>query len=217
MAERTKVPGVDSNEGTQTNVEHQRATGHGFGETPNYGMPHSGMADKGTTIPGMGNFNEPSNQPSQNVTPGKPIIGFLVSVSRTEAGEYWVLYQGQNSVGSGPNCNVVLPEASVSGVHAILAAHRNPNNDNKLNVGIIDRGSSNGTIVNDNYIGFEACQCKNGDKIKIGNYELLLLLFDVVEYKMTKVDNFISKEEEDYSDRNFYPGSSAPVPDSTRL
>jgi hypothetical protein len=72
---------------------------------------------------------------------------------------------------------------------------------------LLDRGSSNGTFVNENYIGFNPCQCNNLDKIKIGGYELLLMLFDSVDFNMKKAENFVSRENFDYSDRDMYSSS----------
>jgi pSer/pThr/pTyr-binding forkhead associated (FHA) protein len=174
----------------------------------NYRTVVPGMQNghEGTTInqPKSGGYAGTSVDPEENVA-GKPIVGFLVSVSRTDEGEYWVLRQGQNVIGSGEDCNIVLNELSVSRVHAVLAIHRNPGDKNRLNVGIMERGSSNGIFVNDNYIGFNPYQCKNLDKIKIGNYELLLFLFDATEFGLKKSEAFVSKESFDYADRDMYP------------
>lgn len=167
----------------------------------NYSTPQGG-----TRIPGMQEQSTSQGDNYQsNQMINKPIVGFLVTVSKKEEGEFWVLRQGQNVIGSGTNCNIVLSEASVSGLHAVIAIHRNPAENNRINVGIIDRGSSVGVFVNDNYIGFNPCQCKNNDKIKIGNYELLLMLFDAADYDMKKSDNFVSTEDSNqYDDRNNY-------------
>ena len=185
----TVVPGMQGG-GGQTIINQQG--GASTRTDGNYQDP------SGTRVTGMdgGTF--------QDQVAGKPLVGFLVSVSKTEEGEYWVLRQGQNNIGSGSNCNIILPEASVSGNHAVLAVHRNPNDGNKINVGIIDKGSSNGVFVNDQYIGFNPFQCKNFDKIKIGNYELLLVLIDAVEFNMKKADNFVPKDDFDYSDKDMY-------------
>ncbi|MGV8135178.1 MAG: FHA domain-containing protein [Mangrovibacterium sp.] len=206
----TIVPGAQGDEGkTQVNPQ-------GGGTVPGGQKGHQrpeidNQTNPGTRIPGI---EEPSPQSAilQDQMTGKPIVGFLVSISRTEEGEFWVLRQGQNTIGSGVNSQVVLSESSVSGLHSILAVHRNPGDNNRLNVGLIDRGSSNGTFVNGNYIGFNPYQCKNLDKIKIGNYELLLMLFDRVDHEMKKAENFMPKENFDYSDRDIYRSN-----DSTRM
>jgi hypothetical protein len=158
----------------------------------------------GTRIPGM--VTSPGNDLdlTQTQNTGKPIVGFLVSISRCEEGEFWVLHQGQNLIGSGENCNLILPEASVSEEHAVLTVHRNPSDENRLNVGIMDKASSNGTFVNGTYIGFNPCQCKNSDLLKIGNYELLLMLFDAVDSRLKKAENFVLKNDFDYSDPGNY-------------
>lgn len=51
---------------------------------------------------------------------GKPIVGFLYSISRTGIGEYWPLHIGQNIIGNGPDCDIVLGEGTVSHKHANL-------------------------------------------------------------------------------------------------
>jgi len=196
----TKVPGAQS----ESDKTHVNQPGKGTMPGGQYQQPGtSTQSDRGTTIPGMDGDTIPGG-PRQEQPQGKPIVGFLISVSRTEEGEYWVLRQGQNTIGSGSNCNVVLSESLVSGVHAVLAVHRNPGDNNRISIGLMDRGSSNGTFVNGNYIGFNPCQCKNLDKIKIGNYEMLLMLFDAVDYEMKKADNFVAKDTIDYSDRDMY-------------
>jgi len=200
----TVVPG-SQNDGDKTHLSQQGNRPMSVGAMGYQQTDYGTSGDKGTVIPGMEphSTNNQTNQ-RQDHNPGKPIIGFLVSVSRTEEGEYWVLKQGQNTIGSGANCNIVLSESLVSGVHAVLAVHRNPGDNNRLSIGLMDKGSSNGTFVNENYIGFNPVQCKNLDKIKIGNYELLLILFDVVDYQMKKASVFSAKDEFDYSDRDMY-------------
>lgn len=195
---RTVIPGMQD-EGDETSIN-QQGTRTRTGQRTRSSQDYQGDPS-GTRVPGM----ESGASAHKEQGGGKPIVGFLISVSRTEEGEYWVLRQGQNLIGSGGSCNIVLPEASVSGVHAVLAIHRNPNDGNKISIGIIDKGSSNGTFVNENYIGFNPWQCKNLDKIKIGNYELLLMLFDAVEFNMRKSDEFVSKGDFDYADRDMYP------------
>lgn len=198
----TIIPGFQGgNDETNLNGQGTRKNAAASGSQSNYSAPHGG-----TRIPGMQEQpTQPGDNSQSNQTINKPIVGFLVTVSKTEEGEFWVLRQGQNIIGSGSNCNIVLNESSVSGVHSVIAIHRNPAEKNKINVGIIDRGSSNGTFVNDAYIGFNPCQCKNNDKIKIGNYELLLMLFDAVEFDMKKAEKFVSTEDSNqYDDRNNY-------------
>lgn len=197
---RTVMPGAQESQDKTHLNQQSGATSYGNQNDYRQQEPDS---QSGTRIPGMED-NPSANGPRSEQPQGKPIVGFLISVSRTDEGEYWILRQGQNTIGSGSNCNIILSESSVSGVHAVLAVHRNPADNNRLSIGLMDRGSSNGTFVNANYIGFNPYQCKNLDKIKIGNYELLLMLFDAVDFDLKKADTFISKENFDYSSRDNY-------------
>ncbi|MDR3262366.1 MAG: FHA domain-containing protein [Tannerella sp.] len=141
---------------------------------------------------------------------GKPIIGFLASVSRTNEGEYWVLRLGENTIGSSKKCNVALNEVSVSEEKIILFAGRHPINK-KLIVTIKNSGSLNGLMVNNDFVRYDSTHdCENFDKISIGNYELLLLLFDVNEHELKRKDDFKPKHANNnngytYPDRDQYP------------
>lgn len=198
---RTVVPGMTP-DGDGTSYYQKPRNPYNNADS-DYTRPDMGDAhmNGGTNV--NNNYNEPIND-RQSEVHGKPIVGFLVSVSRSEVGEYWVLRQGQNTIGSGDSCNICLPESSVSNVHAVLAIHRNPGDGNKLSVGILDKGSSNGTFVNGNYIGFNPCHCQTLDRLKIGNYELVLILFDHIALGLTKSEHFISQSKANYSDRENY-------------
>ena len=166
---------------------------------------------KGTYVPGMSEGQPASVQRSQNGTvvdpmsqaqprafnTGKPIIGFLYSVSRTAAGEFWPLQMGQNTIGQSPNCDIVLPEGTVSSEHAILVV-RKMKNPEKVIASINDARSTNGTMLNGVSLGFSAEECKNGDIITIGdNYQLLLILLDAAELGLSVSKSFIPVEIEE--------------------
>jgi hypothetical protein len=70
--------------------------------------------------------------------------------------------------------------------------------------GLIDQGSANGVSVNGQYIGFTPYQCSSFDKIKIGGYELLLILFDAVEHDLKPSDAFVSRASADYPDESMF-------------
>jgi pSer/pThr/pTyr-binding forkhead associated (FHA) protein len=209
---RTVVPGVEDNN-QKTTIYNQVAGGNQPGQSGNNRQTRSADYAKGTKV--FDEDNTASNQKRQESSEagGKPIIGFLASVSRTNEGEYWVIRLGQNIIGSGKNCHVVLNEASVSEKNVILFAQRNPKT-NKLNVTIKDDGSLNGILVNDDLVGYDSTHaCKNFDKISIGKYELLLLLFDVNEHALKKESAFIPKysngnNDFSYPDRDLYPDDS---------
>lgn len=122
-----------------------------------------------------------ANVNSKDVVKNKPIMGFFYSVSKTSMGEYWPLYIGQNSIGRNADCSICLAEATVSEHHADLVIRRMHHNGAKSGVLVFvqDSGSTCGTMVNGNSLGFEPCECKHGDIITIGeNYELYFVLLD---------------------------------------
>lgn len=160
-------------------------------------------AAKGTVVPGMERNNQNvnaqqrnvSHQPSGNVG-GKPVAGFLYSISRQGIGEYWPLYLGQNTIGSSDRCDICLREGTVSGEHAVIVV-RKMRNPEKTIASISDARSTNGTMVNNESLGFSAVECFNGDIITIGeNYELVLLLIDVQTLGLRVSENFIPLERE---------------------
>lgn len=102
----------------------------GMEDGNSYGNAHSNdfysrntnvrSASQGTVVPGMENMNDQVHQGQGNHgdnkhsvhQTGKPVVGFLYSISRQGIGEYWPLYQGQNTIGSSPKCDVCLREGT---------------------------------------------------------------------------------------------------------
>lgn len=108
----------------------------------------------------------------------KPIVGFLYSISKSVAGEYWPLYIGPNCIGRSSECGVCLNEATVSEHHALLVV-RQLKNPEKMIASICDSQSTCGTMINGQSLGFDQQECFNGDIITIGeHYDLYLILID---------------------------------------
>ena len=128
----------------------------------------------------------------------KPLVGFLVSVSRTLEGEFWPLRLGENVIGASGDCAIMLNEAKVSERHATLTIQINEEENFQLNVWINGLNATNGTYLNKKLIPPQtAVPCSNNDKIKIGRYELLVMLFDANMHEMKNAENFTPKY--DYS------------------
>lgn len=207
-----------------------------YGGKSNFYQPQnpSGGA-KGTYVPGMesepgsNNFSQTTAQTQQEAhkhfSSGKPVVGFLYSVSRTAAGEYWPLHLGQNTIGKDSSRDIVLSEGTVSNDHAVIVVRKLKNTD-KIIASISDTRSTNGTMLNGVSLEFSAVECHNNDIITVGdNYELLLLLVDPASLGLAVNKNFIPIEEEDdeipappigttkpFGGTNFY--GSGPVPPS---
>ena len=208
---KTVIQGLEPSDG---NVRPNRGgSGNNF-----YSRGDSGSARaKGTVVPGMAGAQpaasaDPVNSQTihaagRTAVSGKPVVGFLYSVSRTAAGEYWPLHIGQNTIGQNPSCDIVLPEGTVSGEHAVLVV-RKMKNPEKVISSISDARSTNGTMLNGVSLGFTAEECKNGDIITIGdNYELLLLLVDAASLGLSVSEDFIPVvvDEEEGEDIEFDP------------
>ena len=190
----TKIQGMESAEVPNSSP---------FSANPSF-YTRSSQSSKGTYVAGLNplvdgnaNSNQLPHQPSPSQVPtGKPIVGFLYSISRTAFGEYWPLHVGQNKIGKSPTCDVILPEGTVSNEHASIVV-RKLKNPIKLIASIRDSSSTNGTMRNGESLGFSAVDCFDGDIITIGdNYELLLILIDTEKLKLSVSTDFIPVPEE---------------------
>ena len=178
---------------------------------------------RGTVVPGMQevvtegqNAQEAANAPqtSRVILSGKPIVGFLYSVSRTPLGEYWPIQMGKNSIGQSSDNDIVLLEGTISSKHAVIVTRPGKNG---IIAAIKDSESTNGTLINGEPIDFAAEECHNGDIITIGNnYQLLFVLIDSSKLGLTTNKDFIPVEGDDSSMSDdsdipsFNPGTTRP-------
>ena len=201
MANKTVIQGLEPDASGSNNM--------GFDSQFYSRSTQQGTPYKGTVVEGMGGGYDPSanvgaqggqhTAEARKAQPaaGRPIVGFLYSVSRTPAGEYWPLYIGQNTIGKSGNCHIVLPEATISSEHAVLVV-RKMKNPEKVIASISDARSTNGTMLNGMSLAFAAEECHNGDILTIGNnYELMLILIDTAALGLHPAETFIPVEEEE--------------------
>lgn len=220
---RTVVPGMESNEQTYTpSPTSTPSSSQGFYQ------PRGQRPAKGTYVQGMDNPTEPGGAsrgngeqpftPHQQTTPranagGKPVLGFLYSISRTPQGEFWPIYQGQNTIGKNTECDIQLPEGTVSGEHAVLVV-RKLKKPEKVIASIADSRSTNGTMLNGESLGFTAVECQNGDIITIGDsYELYLILIDAAAIGLSVADGFVpvaTQQQEPDFNNDFDPNATHP-------
>ncbi len=189
------------------------------GNNQPYSRPSNQGRGNGTVYPGMempaGQQRTSAPLQQNNSKPsGKPIVGFLYSISRTGVGEYWPLHIGQNIIGNAPDCDIVLGEGTVSQRHANLHINKMKKPE-KTEATISDLGSTNGTQVNENSVSVaRPVECANGDIITIGeNYDLLLLLIDTKAIGLHLSENFIDVRDEQQDD--MFPGGFTQGRDNT--
>ena len=189
------------------------------GNNQPYSRPSNQGRGNGTVYPGMEmptGSQRATTPHQQNVpkTSGKPIVGFLYSISRTGIGEYWPLHIGQNIIGNAPDCDIVLGEGTVTYRHANLHINRMKKPE-KTEATISDLGSTNGTQVNENSVSVaRPVECVNGDIITIGeNYDLLLILIDAKASGLHLSENFI--DNRDNQEEDVFPGGYSQGRDNT--
>lgn len=168
---------------------------------------------RGTVVPGMMENSRGMNAESgleqsrggnqvsvRNIQSGKPIVGFLYSISRTPIGEYWPLQIGRNTIGQSESSDVRLLESTVSADHAVIVIRQLKNTGGVI-AAITDTQSSNGTMINGETIGFSSVECHNGDVITVGNnYEFVFILIDSAKLGLSVSRDFIQVDVEDEGD-----------------
>lgn len=95
----------------------------------------------------------------------RKLVGWLVSYTIDKCGVDFKLYEGRNIIGRDGDCQIVIPDGTVTGKHAVIL-YRNGK------YSITDQQSSNGTYVNGEDIELEPKYINDGDIIKIGDTEL---------------------------------------------
>jgi hypothetical protein len=94
-----------------------------------------------------------------------PVVGWLVAMSGEQKGQDFRVRDGQNILGSAPDADVQLHDATISGKHASLRYK-----EGKFY--LVDLDSSNGTFLNDGAAPIAREELKDNDVIRVG--ELVL-------------------------------------------
>lgn len=167
------------------------------------------MEDK-TYVPGLNRENgrrEYSEAPTQapNLSerifmpsPNKdveetPVVGFLYSLSRGGEPEWWPLHIGQNKIGKDADMDICLGEASITGHHANINIKRMRRSGNALAASLVDVGSKNGIILNDEELDYEPHSIKNEDIVTFGlNYKCVIILVDPTKYGLDEAPEFVA-------------------------
>lgn len=137
----------------------------------------------------------------ESVKDERKIVGFLVSYSKKETGEYWPIFLGRNIIGKSVDADISLREASVSEEHAILNTRRvsNLNNEEELIYVISDNNSTVGVRVEGRDIVYDNNNrlLKPNEFIDIGHYKLMLICVDNKVLNLTVNPEFRSLDQEE--------------------
>ena len=110
-----------------------------------------------TTVVMEDNKNSPA--PGQQIM-NRKLVGWLVTFSHDEFGQDYKLYAGKNKIGSANNCDIIVPDSTISGEHATILFR-----DGEFL--IKDHFSTNGTRINGETT--DEARLKTDDEIKLGN------------------------------------------------
>lgn len=106
---------------------------------------------------------------SRDVAPHGVLRGFLVAYGSNPNGDFWPLTGGRLVVGrtgTGDGIDIPLQDPTISSRHAALAIDAT-----SATIVLEDTGSTNGTFVNDEHIGFNGRrELRDGDRIRFGGF-----------------------------------------------
>jgi hypothetical protein len=94
-----------------------------------------------------------------------PVVGWFVVLTGEQKGEDFRIREGQNTIGSAADADIVLRDIAISGKHASLRYK-----DEKFT--ITDLDSSNGTFLNDRTDPIAREELKDNDIVRIGEVSL---------------------------------------------
>lgn len=163
--DETYVPGMNNRVTPNPNHEMQ---------APTYAVPY-GMTDND-------NASEEGNT---------PVVGFLYSMSKGSTPEYWPLRIGRNRIGKDADMDICLAEASITGHHANINIKRLRKKGNALVASLVDVGSKNGIVLNDEELDYEPHTLNNEDVVTFGyNYKCVVILIDPTKYGLAEAEDF---------------------------
>jgi pSer/pThr/pTyr-binding forkhead associated (FHA) protein len=129
----------------------------GFGAPP----PQQGFGAPPAPFPA-------NNEPAREV-PAKIVRGFIIAYGSNPAGDFWPLTGGRLQVGrlgAADGIDVSLQDPTISSRHAAIVVD-GPSGG----VSVEDTGSTNGTFVNDEHIGFNGRrELRDGDRLRFGGF-----------------------------------------------
>ena len=144
-------------------VQYPSAFGTG-GPQPGYAPPQAPPYAPAPPVNPYGFQHEPPRE----ATP-KVLRGFLVTYGTNPSGDFWPLIGGRHTIGrfgTGDGLDIALQDPTISSRHAAIVVDGTTGT-----VGLEDTGSTNGTFVNDEHIGYGGRrELKDGDRVRFGGF-----------------------------------------------
>ncbi len=132
---------------------------------------------QGYAPPAPAGYSPPAATSEPKPAPAPPLpnslAGFLLSYEGNPLGDFWALNGGRYTLGranSGETVDISLADATISSRHAVLEVDALT-----CKVAVEDTGSTNGTFVNDEHVGFNGRRdLVDGDRLRLGGYTTIV-------------------------------------------
>jgi pSer/pThr/pTyr-binding forkhead associated (FHA) protein len=147
-----------------------------------YGTPGPQGAYAPTPLPGYGHapaqaYGAPPaplpNDTAREAPPPKILRGFLVAYEANPSGDFWPLTGGRSIVGrlgAAEGVDISMQAPTISSRHAAMVVDAVTGS-----ITVEDTGSTNGTFVNDEHIGFNGRrELRDGDRLRFGGYTTIV-------------------------------------------
>jgi pSer/pThr/pTyr-binding forkhead associated (FHA) protein len=135
--------------------------------------PQPGPAGNAPSAPPAANYGAAPSASTTPDSPTKTLRGFLVAYQANAIGEFWPLTGGRLMVGrtgSGENPEIGLADPTISSKHAAFSV-----DGTSGAIAVEDTGSTNGTFVNEEHIGFNGRRdLKDGDRVRFGGFTTIV-------------------------------------------
>jgi len=129
--------------------------------------PQGGYAPANAYAPQQHAYAPP--EPQRDAAPSKILRGFLVAYGMNPSGDFWPLTGGRHVVGRlgpGDGVDITLQDPTISSRHGALVVDAVSGT-----ITMEDTGSTNGTFVNDEHIGFNGRRdLRDGDRLRLGGF-----------------------------------------------
>ncbi|HLK41314.1 MAG TPA: FHA domain-containing protein [Polyangiaceae bacterium] len=135
--------------------------------------PYAPAGPVQTPYPGQAIPAPPPPAYGAEAVPSKVLRGFLVAYGTNASGEFWPLTAGRHVIGragGADGIDIPLQDPTISSRHGTLVVD-GPSGG----IAIEDTGSTNGTFVNDEHIGFNGRRdLRDGDRLRFGGFSTIV-------------------------------------------
>jgi hypothetical protein len=151
-----------------------------YAQPPTYAPPQQAYAPPGGYVPSPQGGYAPAQayapppayappEPPRDATPAKVLRGFLVAYGMNPSGDFWPLTGGRHVIGRlgpGDGVDITLQDPTISSRHGAIVVDAMSGT-----ITMEDTGSTNGTFVNDEHIGFNGRRdLRDGDRLRLGGF-----------------------------------------------